>query len=255
MSYPLEKEVSIVTPEQVRLEFPTAGVGMRAIAQLIDMLILVAVYIALAFASIFFENSDYAIAALLIIGAVGTGGYYVGCEYYMGGQTVGKRAVGIRVVLMEGRNAGLLAVFIRNLFRLIDMLPVGYFLGMIVVMSSSMDRRIGDMVAGTIVVVEKEKERLKLRKKINKQIDRRRLSLPRQQLDEESRRAVGYSDWVLLATWAERLPFVSQQRLAQLAQPIAQHFAGRLGVVQDIAPNDTIFLIWLYEQLRGDWEI
>ncbi len=58
MSYPLEKEVSIVTPEQVRLEFPTAGVGMRAIAQLIDMLILVAVYIALAFASIFFENSD-----------------------------------------------------------------------------------------------------------------------------------------------------------------------------------------------------
>lgn len=255
MSYPLEKEVSIVTPEQVRLEFPTAGVGMRAIAQLIDMLILFALYIALAFAYIFVENSDYGIAALLIIGAAGTGGYYVGCEYFMGGQTVGKRAVGIRVFQKEGRNVGLLVVVIRNLFRLIDMLPVGYFLGMVVVMSSSEDRRIGDMVAGTIVVVEKEKERLKLRKKINKQIDRWRVSLPRQQLDEGSRRAVAYSDWVLLAAWAERLPFVSPQRLAQLGQPISQHFASRIGVAKDIAASDTIYLISLYEQLRGDWEV
>jgi len=255
MSYPLEKEVSIVTPEQVRLEFPTAGVGMRAIAQLIDMLILLALYIALAFAYIFVENSDYAVATLLIIGAVGTGAYYVGCEYFMGGQTVGKRAVSIRVVQMEGRNAGLLAVVIRNLFRLIDMLPAGYFLGMIVVMSSSRDRRIGDMVAGTIVVVEKEKERLKLRKKIDKRIDRVRMSLPRHQLDEESRRAFAYSDWVLLAAWAERLPFVSPERLAQLGRPIAQHFAGRIGIAKEIAPNDTLFLIWLYEQLRRDWEV
>ncbi|MFB9276593.1 RDD family protein [Cohnella cellulosilytica] len=255
MSHPLEKEVSIVTPEQVRLVFPTAGVGMRGIAQLIDMLILFALYLALAFASIFLENSDYAIAVLLLIGAAGTGAYYVGCEYFMGGQTVGKRAVGIRVVQMEGRNAGLLAVVIRNLFRLIDMLPVGYFLGMIVVLSSSADRRIGDMVAGTIVVVEKEKERLKLRKKMDKQIDRWRTSLPRQRLEDESRRAVAYSDWALLAAWAERLPFVSQQRLAQLGRPIAQHLAGRIGVAQHIAANDTIFLIWLYEQLRGDWEI
>jgi uncharacterized RDD family membrane protein YckC len=52
---------------------------------------------------------------------------------------------------MDGRNAGLLAVFICNLLRLIDILPTGYFLGLIVVMSSSRDRRIGDMVAGTMI--------------------------------------------------------------------------------------------------------
>jgi len=255
MSHPLEKEVSIVTPEQVRLEFPTAGIGMRAIAQLIDMLILGAIHLALVIVIYLVGSSDYAIAALLIIGAVCTIGYYVGCEYGMGGQTIGKRAVHIRVVQSDGRNAGLLAIVIRNLFRLIDILPFGYFLGLIVVASSPRDRRIGDMVAGTIVVVEKEKERLKLRQKIDKRVNWLRVSLPRQELDEESRKAIGYSDWVLLAAWAERLPFVSPERLAQLGRPIAQHFAGKIGVAKEIAPNDTVFLIWLYEQLRGDWEV
>ncbi|XID91566.1 RDD family protein [Paenibacillaceae bacterium WGS1546] len=255
MSHPLEKEVSIVTPEQVRLEFPTAGVGMRAIAQLIDMLILGAFNFAVIISIVLAGSSDYAMAVLLIIGAVCTIGYYIGCEYWMGGQTIGKRAVHIRVVRTDGRNAGLLAVVIRNLFRLIDMLPFGYFLGLIVVASSSRDRRIGDMVAGTIVVVEKEKERLKLRQKIDKRVNGMRVSLPRQELDEESCKAIAYSDWVLLAAWAERLPFVSPERLAQLGRPIAQHFASKIGVGKEIAPNDTVFLIWLYEQLRGEWEV
>ncbi|TVX99812.1 RDD family protein [Cohnella terricola] len=254
MSIPLEKEVSIVTPEQVQLEFPTAGVGMRAIAQLIDMLILGAFNLAVIIAIVLIGN-EYAMAVLAIIGVVGMVGYYICCEYWMGGQTIGKRMVNIRVVQTDGRNAGLLAVVIRNLFRLIDILPVFYFLGMIVVMSSPRDRRIGDMVAGTIVVVEKEKERLKLRRKIDKRVDWMRVSLPRQELDEESRKAIAYSDWVLLAAWAERLPFVSPERLAYLGRPIAQHFAGKIVVAKEIAPNDTVFLIWLYEQLRGDWEV
>jgi len=256
MSNPLEKEVSVVTPEQVQLQFPTAGVGMRAIAQLIDLLILGAFYIALGIASVLVWSGDYAQAAFLVIGAVGGAGYFVGLEYFMGGQTIGKRAVNIRVVQMDGRNAGLLAVVIRNLFRLIDSLPVGYFLGLIVVMCSSRDRRIGDMVAGTIVVVEKEKERLKLRKKIDKRVNEWRQTLPQKELEAEGRKAIVYSDWVLLAAWAERLPFVPSERLAELGRPIAQHLEGRTGIARDsIAPNDTVYLIWLYEQLRGDWEV
>ncbi|WP_276353069.1 RDD family protein [Cohnella caldifontis] len=256
MNVSWEKEVSVVTPEQVELQFPTAGVGMRAVAQLIDTLILGVFYIALGIASVLIGGSDYAQAALLIVGAVVGAGYYVSLEYFMGGQTLGKRAVHIRVVQADGRNAGLFAVLIRNLFRLLDMLPIGYFLGMIVVLCSSRDRRIGDMVAGTIVVVEKEKERLKLRKKIDKRIEEWRMSLPRMELDAESRQAIAYSDWELLAAWAERLPFVPRERLAELARPIARHFAGRVGPrLASIAPNDTAFLIWLYEQLRDEWEV
>ncbi|WP_127580522.1 RDD family protein [Paenibacillus koleovorans] len=256
MRISFENEVSIVTPEQVQLQFPTAGAGMRAVAHLLDLLILSVFYVALGFAYYLVWSNDYALAALLIIGAVGSVGYFVGCEYFMGGQTIGKRVVHIRVVQRDGRNAGLLAVLIRNLFRLIDLLPMCYFLGLLVVLGSSNDRRIGDMVAGTIVVVEKETERLKLRRKVDKQIDKWRDLLPQKELGAESRKAIAYADWMLLAAWAERLPFVTSDRIGELAYPIAQHFADKMGIARYVlAANDTVFLIWLYLELRGEWEV
>ena len=68
------------------------------------------------------------------------------------GQTIGKRFVGIRVVMRDGRELGFAIAFIRTLFRIIDSLPTLYILGIIFILVTSDKQRLGDMVAGTVVI-------------------------------------------------------------------------------------------------------
>ena len=76
------------------------------------------------------------------------------------GQTPGKRVAGIRVVKESGRPADGAAVLLRNLLRAVDMLPFGYAVGIICMMLNRQSRRLGDFVAGTVVVHDRrEKER------------------------------------------------------------------------------------------------
>src|SRR5690625_7545503 len=85
--------------------------------------------------------------------------YYIFFEYYWAGQTPGKRITGIRVIQDSGHNITLLASFIRNLMRLVDTLPIGYFLGIITIFFHSKNKRIGDIVSGTIDVHERPGKR------------------------------------------------------------------------------------------------
>lgn len=87
--------------------------------------------------------------ALLVI-ALGWG-YPIVFEGLFGG-TIGKLILGMRVVNAEGGNAGLGRALVRNLLRIIDMLPFFYLLGVILVASSDTKQRLGDKVAGTYVV-------------------------------------------------------------------------------------------------------
>lgn len=87
--------------------------------------------------------------ALLVI-ALGWG-YPIIFEGLFGG-TVGKRILGMRVVNAEGGSIGLGRALVRNLLRIIDMLPFFYILGAILVSSSETKQRLGDRVAGTYVV-------------------------------------------------------------------------------------------------------
>jgi uncharacterized RDD family membrane protein YckC len=87
--------------------------------------------------------------ALLVI-ALGWG-YPIVFEGLFGG-TIGKLILGMRVVNAEGENIGLGRALVRNLLRIIDMLPLLYILGAILVSSSDTKQRLGDRVAGTYVV-------------------------------------------------------------------------------------------------------
>jgi uncharacterized RDD family membrane protein YckC len=68
------------------------------------------------------------------------------------GRTPGKRALGLRVIAVNGAPVGWLAAFTRNLLRTVDMLPFGYATGLIASLADPWGRRLGDMVAGTLVV-------------------------------------------------------------------------------------------------------
>ncbi|MBV8342431.1 MAG: RDD family protein [Gammaproteobacteria bacterium] len=78
--------------------------------------------------------------------------YHYVLELAMRGTTPGKRAAGVRVVSRDGGTPGAGALLARNVFRLIDSLPLFYGVGLIAAMATREHVRIGDMAAGTLLV-------------------------------------------------------------------------------------------------------
>jgi len=137
-----------------------AGVGTRLMAQLIDWAILIAVVIGgMAVLSLAATVTDViAVTASVIFVAVLPFAYFLVQEARTGA-TVGKRALGIRVVTDEGAPIGWRESAIRNLVRLIDFLPALYLLGGTVAIASSRSKRLGDLAAGTVAIRARADER------------------------------------------------------------------------------------------------
>ena len=86
--------------------------------------------------------------------------YHYVVEVVMRGSSPGKRTAGVRVVARDGAAPGAAALLTRNVFRLIDSLPVFYGVGLITVMATREHVRIGDMAAGTLLAYEGADARL-----------------------------------------------------------------------------------------------
>ncbi|HEY2989425.1 MAG TPA: RDD family protein [Candidatus Binatia bacterium] len=168
----MEETVSIATPDNVTLEFELAGPGSRFAAYLIDGLLIGLLIIVVVVALIFtpgvvnffratFDEGpgwlmSWNIALLIFFIFLINWGYYVLFEGLRRGSTPGKRKMGIRVLRRDGLPIGFREAALRNLVRAADMLPPPCaLLGGLVALFDREGRRLGDMVAGTIVVVEK----------------------------------------------------------------------------------------------------
>lgn len=138
------------TPEGVALRLPAAGPVPRAVAWLIDLAIRAALLMAISI--VLGLLGRFGSGLYLIVLFVVFWGYPVVFEALYGGQTPGKRALGLRVVLADGAPIGWMASFIRNLMRTVDMLPFGYGAGLVASLADPWSRRLGDMVAGTLVI-------------------------------------------------------------------------------------------------------
>ncbi len=129
--------------------------GKRVAAAIIDIVILGVVWVVLALAIGDTESSDGRFSLslngfpALLFFAISIG-YYILMEFYLGA-TVGKKALGLRVAADAG-DLTLMAVVLRNVFRIVDGLPFFYLLGFIVAAARSDGKRIGDIVANTNVV-------------------------------------------------------------------------------------------------------
>lgn len=169
----MEERVHISTPDHVSLEFELAGPGSRFSAYAIDslfniLLIIVVVLLVYASGAIVTLRSiigaakgsswsaSWALALVVLIIFLINWGYYVFFEGLGKGSTPGKKRMGIRVIRQDGLPIGLREAALRNLVRAADMLPPpSYILGGLVMHFDHQGRRLGDMVAGTYVVVEK----------------------------------------------------------------------------------------------------
>ena len=101
-----------------------------------------------------FESAGYSTGVMLTLAFLLEWGYFVLLETLMGGQSIGKRAFGLRVVTRDGRPLGFTTSVLRNLLRAADFLPLAYALGFFVVSSDKNFRRLGDLAAGTLVIAE-----------------------------------------------------------------------------------------------------
>lgn len=157
--------VRIATPEQVTIALPLAGVGTRLLAALLDALIIVATilvaFYAIAIIGAIIAFQPYGLAAGSVLGAFAllflfgfVFAYYAGLELLWDGQTVGKRALKLRVLRDNGTPVDAAAVLARTVVRLVDFLPVGYLVGLVSMVVDGRARRLGDIVGGTIVVRE-----------------------------------------------------------------------------------------------------
>jgi uncharacterized RDD family membrane protein YckC len=165
---------TIDTPEQVGLEYSVAGVGSRFVAALLDMLIIFAFFVAEILALVALAGAASGLpsgggsagrtagiwfaAVVGIIDFVVVWGYFALFEAYWHGQTPGKRVMKIRVIKDSGRQITLFEALARNLLRVVDYVPGFYLVGVITMLCNKRSQRLGDLVAGTIVVHERMDE-------------------------------------------------------------------------------------------------
>lgn len=152
----LDTTYNIGTPEGVELRLPVAGLASRSLAWLIDALIK---FTALFVISIILQFLGDLGGGVMLIGAFLLLWFYnVLFEVLGHGATPGKRALGLRVMNVNGTPVGWSGSLIRNLIRFIDALPGCYAFGCISVLVSRQFQRLGDLAAGTVVVYEQKKQ-------------------------------------------------------------------------------------------------
>lgn len=199
----------VVTPEGVALHLRAAGPLPRALAYALDLIARIAIYLALLQAlTLLFGGAGYAI--LMLVTFVLSWFYMVLFEVLMQGRTPGKWALGLRVVAADGAPVGWMASFTRNLLRVVDALPVGYAVGLVTCLIDPWGRRLGDMVAGTLVVHVAREQPL-YEAQVAPPLAPNRVLLQHEQ-----------AALVAFAERAPRLTAARQVELAELVEPLTQ---------------------------------
>jgi len=161
MDRPLsDSDLIVATPERVSFDYQVAGLGTRAIAQLIDLLIVAAVEVAVLFfgfaAGSVTNSGTVSLLIIIVFSFINVFGYFWVSEALWSGQTLGKKAFRLRAVGDRGEPLTFMQAGIRNIVRIVDFLPYGYGVGMIVLFANGKGKRLGDLAAGTIVVKDSD---------------------------------------------------------------------------------------------------
>jgi uncharacterized RDD family membrane protein YckC len=157
-----EDRLTIDTPEGVPLELTLAGVGSRFASALLDYILQIIILVALALvlgygAGLSPGGSALSSAAWIVGFFLVFWGYDVAFEVLNSGRTPGKAANGLRVVLESGAPVTFVPSAIRNVIRIIDLIPGNYLVGVTSILVTKKNQRIGDLAGGTLVIRESRK--------------------------------------------------------------------------------------------------
>jgi len=141
-----------ITPEAVAVTLDIAGLGSRMIALLVDTLIQFGILLAAGFLVANAASGTASVIALSVVAFVALWCYFPLFEALWSGRTPGKSTQRLRVIRTDGQPVSFAAVMVRNLVRIVDLLPGTYVIGVISIVLTRRSQRLGDLAAGTIVI-------------------------------------------------------------------------------------------------------
>jgi uncharacterized RDD family membrane protein YckC len=233
----LDTNVAIETPEHIVFHYRIAGPARRAVAYGIDLVLcygtvaLLTVLVLFVAVGTAFETADLDSFAKGAFGLVLLALFAAQWIYFVAwegrsGRTPGKRALGLQVTTASGRPIGWRAAALRNLLRAADFLPTAYVVGLVSMTLSSRFQRLGDIVAGTMVVVP-ERANAASALVLSPPARPEELSdLPDHVLLDESERSA-------IELFLRRKNKLGPARTAELAEMIAPQIGARLGYAHD----------------------
>lgn len=235
---PRSSTIAIKTPEGIAFALVLAGPVARFLGAVIDLacisVIMIALNMGLGIMAIL--SADIARAVAICSYFIISIGYGIAMEWYARGQTVGKRLLGLRVMDVQGLRLHFSQVVIRNLLRVVDMLPVFYLAGGLACLVSQRAQRLGDIAANTIVVRVPKREAPDLEQllahKYNSLRDYPHLAARlRQRSDPRAAQ-------IALNALFRRDEFASQERVELFAQ-IACYFKERVAFPEEASQGIT----------------
>ena len=233
----------VLTTERVPFRYRVAGLGSRGLAWLIDFAVVLVLW-----------GAGFLFALPLELGREGLGlalsalwffavywGYFLLSEWLWNGQTLGKRALGVRVIQWKGTALTFYHSAVRNIVRFVDALPGLYAVGFVVAACNRENRRLGDFAADTLVVhVEQRARPIRALVVGRTAADRARLALWRQRLASLERE----QKQTLLDLCLRRDQLRVAER-ARLFRSAAEYFEGRLDLTPDEYESDEKFVLQL----------
>jgi uncharacterized RDD family membrane protein YckC len=243
-------KLTIETPEQTSLEFPLAGIGSRFLAVALDTLLQIAAYIVLgliaglvASIGIFgVLGKQWGLAIVIFIAFLVQFGYFSTFEVLWNGQTPGKRWTHLRVIQDSGRPITPYDAILRNLLRIVDSLPSLYAIGIVTMLISKENKRVGDYAAGTVVIHEEPLEGVNSIWSV---------AAPAQAAPTVPSAQLNMDELQLVETFFERRSSLDPDVRRSMARQIAQRLGERLNVPIEARPDAEKFLEALAEQRRS----
>jgi len=159
------QSIEIQTAQNVNIEYPVASVGDRIVAAIIDQLIMIGYLIAVIFFYIWLLNVTevspfYYPVAYFVILFLPLFFYHLLCETFLNGQSFGKKIMKMRVVKLDGSQAGVGSYFLRWILAPIDLYFTYGSVGLVTMLINGKGQRLGDLAANTTVVKLKSEAKL-----------------------------------------------------------------------------------------------
>ncbi len=259
---PLDSTIAIVTPENIAFTYRVAGPFRRLPAFLTDMAICFLLYMGLIFLVSFLSFLLAGLAeAVLLIAFFLIYWFYGGLfETFMNGQTPGKRLMGIRVLTIDGQPINGLQAVMRNILRAVDMMPplsvqaIGidapmyiiptFTLGLVVMMATQRFQRLGDIVCGTMVVIEERHWLSGVAQLEDERAAQLAMYIPP---DFRASRTLAQA----VSTYVERRRFFSVPRRREIARHLAEPLLEKFGMRADTS-HDLLLCAVYYRTFIAD---
>lgn len=229
-------ELTITTPEHVPIRLEPAGAGSRFLAILIDAVIVSAIATTIFGIVSTFLPGGVALAIFVSVNFFLTWAWHLWFETRKQGRTPGKRMLKIRVIDARGLPVSLHQSLVRNITRTFDFIPVFYGVGAIAMMVSKSRRRLGDIIADTLVV--RDAQPLAYRGQLA--AERRHNSLRTPRVLRLARNRISLEEREFLLTLCMRADRMSAEARYDLMEEVARVYRVKLGIEEEQISGENL---------------